>query len=156
MFHKKKTIFRKRSFVVALSTMSSLLLLLTAYQNCGRSLTTLSSADRTNSSLCEGECSSVDGVGDEISGPSDGNEMIVEVPPSGDAPVAHPEDPAPDNGTKTPSENQWIQVAKRTKAQKMAGIAGGEGWQMIFGIAYATAKIERPLIPLDHAEIVWT
>ncbi len=95
MFHKMK---RKRSFVVAFSTISSLLLLLTAYQNCGGSLTALSSADRTSSSLCsEEECSSI-----------------------GDG-----------------SANQWIQVPKRTQAQKTAGIAGGEGWQMIFGITYA-------------------
>ncbi|WP_347275774.1 hypothetical protein, partial [Candidatus Kuenenia sp.] len=31
----------------------------------------------------------------------------------------------------------WQQVAKRTAAQKTAGLSGGEGGQMIFGLAYA-------------------
>ncbi len=97
--------------------MSSLLLLLTTYQNCGGSLTTLSSADRTSSSLCEGECSSVDGVGDETSSPSDGNERggnendLIEVaddsPITDDDEVVPPEVPPPgDDGTQPPSANQ--------------------------------------------------
>jgi hypothetical protein len=39
--------------------------------------------------------------------------------------------------TATTSSNQWIQIPKRTKAQKTAGIAGGEGWQQTPGMAYA-------------------
>jgi len=79
--------------------------------------------------------------------------MIVEVPPPGDVPVVHPEEPTPDNGTQTPSENQWIQVAKRTKAQKMAGIAGGEGWQMIFGIAYAPSNSNIAYMVIDKNQV---
>ena len=39
--------------------------------------------------------------------------------------------------TTTTTSNQWQQVAKRTQAQKTAGLAGGEGMQMIFSITYA-------------------
>ncbi|WP_419470356.1 LamG-like jellyroll fold domain-containing protein [Candidatus Kuenenia sp.] len=35
------------------------------------------------------------------------------------------------------STQTWQQVAKRTQAQKTAGLSGGEGWQMILGITYA-------------------
>ncbi|WP_295103873.1 sialidase family protein, partial [uncultured Candidatus Kuenenia sp.] len=38
------------------------------------------------------------------------------------------------------STQTWQQVAKRTQAQKTAGFAGGEGWQLISGIAYAPSN----------------
>ncbi len=54
MFLKVK---RERSFMTALSTISTLLILLVSYQNCGKSLTSINSIGRTTSgSLCEGIC----------------------------------------------------------------------------------------------------
>ena len=34
-------------------------------------------------------------------------------------------------------QETWRQVAKRTQAQKTAGLSGGEGWQRIYSISYA-------------------
>ncbi len=144
MFHKTK---RKRSFVVAFATVSSLLLLLTMYQNCGRPLTTLNSSESTSSSLCEGECSSVDGDGSETPEPPPGNDGEGNDPdPIGGASGGV-------NGNQTSSENQWIQVPKRTKAQKTAGIAGGEGCQMIFGIAYAPSNPNIAYFVTDTSQV---
>ncbi len=141
----------QRSFVVPLSTIFSLLLLLVSYQNCGGTLTALHSANRTSDSLCEENCSSIGSDGNELPGTSDDNEgdvndsdpMVVEGPPGDNGGPTPPPDEneipvvPPGNGNNSPYENQWQQVVKRTQVQKAAGLLGGEGGQMIFGLTYA-------------------
>ncbi len=104
MFDKMR---RKRTFVAALSTISSSLLLLIAYQNCGGPLIALSSFERTSESLCEGECPSAVGDGDGAPQPSEGNDEeevndldpVGGIPPDdGDVPVVHPMLPPDDDG----------------------------------------------------------
>ncbi|OFY85987.1 MAG: hypothetical protein A3F72_09830 [Bacteroidetes bacterium RIFCSPLOWO2_12_FULL_35_15] len=38
------------------------------------------------------------------------------------------------------AQPQWQQVAKRTQAQKTAGLAGGEGWQRVTSASYAPSN----------------
>jgi len=51
------------------------------------------------------------------------------------------------------STQTWQQVAKRTQAQKTAGIAGGEGCQMIFGIAYAPSNPNIAYFVTDTSQV---
>ncbi len=123
--------------------------------------------------VCEGkDCSSVGGGGDETPQPSENNDEeevndpnpIVVEPPEDDngitpppdedeIPVVPQPDPPPNSDIEPPSENQWIQVAKRTKAQKTAGLSGGEGQQMILGIAYAPSDPNIALFVTDTSQV---
>ncbi|WP_347275231.1 hypothetical protein, partial [Candidatus Kuenenia sp.] len=47
----------------------------------------------------------------------------------------------------------WQQVAKRTAAQKTAGLSGGEGQQMIFGIAYAPSNPNIAYFVADTSQV---
>lgn len=47
----------------------------------------------------------------------------------------------------------WQQVPLRTKAQQTAGLAGGEGMQQIFGMAYAPSNPNTVYIITDTAQI---
>jgi hypothetical protein len=47
----------------------------------------------------------------------------------------------------------WQQVKKRTQAQKTVGLAGGEGWQAIYGIAYAASNPNTIYIITDTNQI---
>ena len=51
------------------------------------------------------------------------------------------------------SAQTWQQVAKRTQAQKTAGLSGGEGWQMIFGIAYAPSNSNIAYLVTDTNQV---
>ncbi len=163
MFHKVK---RKRSFVVALSTISSLLLLLASYQNCGGSLTTLNSTGSTGGSPCEGECLTETRDGDETPSTSGNNvgtryndDSLVNPDDSstpGDNDYASPDNSgavAPPVDDDTLLTNQWRQVVKRTQAQKTAGLSGGEGCQMIFGIAYAPSHPNIVYFVTDTSQV---
>ncbi|MCZ7622073.1 MAG: hypothetical protein M5U24_06240 [Candidatus Kuenenia sp.] len=51
------------------------------------------------------------------------------------------------------STQTWQQVAKRTQAQKTAGLAGGEGQQMILGIAYAPSNPNMAYFVTDTSQV---
>ncbi len=112
MFHEMK---KKRSFVIALSTMSTLLILLVSYQNCGKSLTARNSTGHaTGSSLCEGICPSPSSGNDDnetLADHSDDGETLSDndqnasnEPLIGDSPSSPDSD---DNGS---GENEGIVV----------------------------------------------
>ena len=52
------------------------------------------------------------------------------------------------------TSNQWQQVPLRTQAQKTAGLAGGEGMQQIWAIAYAPSNTHTVYLITDTAGVV--
>ena len=60
---------------------------------------------------------------------------------------------APVYAQQTTQSHQWQKIAKRTQAQKTAGLAGGEGWQMIFGIAYAPSNPNTVYMAIDTSQV---
>ncbi len=47
----------------------------------------------------------------------------------------------------------WMKVPLRTQAQKMAGLMGGEGMQMIFGMAYAPSNPDTVYLVSDTTQV---
>ena len=47
----------------------------------------------------------------------------------------------------------WEKVPKRTQAQATAGLSGGEGWQMIFGIQYAPSNPDVAYFVTDTNQV---
>ncbi|NOZ70188.1 MAG: hypothetical protein GXP46_13320 [Deferribacteres bacterium] len=55
--------------------------------------------------------------------------------------------------TASSDEELWVKVPLRTQAQKRAGLMGGEGMQMIFGIAYAPSNPDTVYLVSDTTQV---
>ena len=53
----------------------------------------------------------------------------------------------------TVNAQTWEKVPKRTQAQATAGLSGGEGWQMIFGIQYAPSNADVVYFVTDTNQV---
>ncbi|MBI5043429.1 MAG: hypothetical protein HZC10_06305 [Nitrospirae bacterium] len=52
-----------------------------------------------------------------------------------------------------PSNNRWTPIPLTSAKQKQEGLAGGEGMQMVFGIAYAPSNPNVVYIVSDTSQV---
>ena len=50
-------------------------------------------------------------------------------------------------------KDEWIQVPLRSAAQKAAGLTGGEGMQLIYGLSYAPSNPEVAYLVSDTSQV---
>lgn len=97
-----------------------------AFQNCGKPLS-IGHSDGSTPLCNDGQC--------------------LKPPPDDPPPLRPPDEPSTNKGF------QWKQIPKRTLAQKVAGLSGGEGWQMIFGISFAPSNPSTAYVVVDTNQV---